>query len=78
MSKLAHSNDTTMLVIECRNNPDEAAATISTLTERVKVLEEALKPFADESMWLSPHHEFVSVKASDCDAAKAVLEASHD
>ena len=51
---------------------DEAADEITRLTARLKELEGALNPFADESLWSGPDHEFVTVKRSDCDRARAV------
>jgi hypothetical protein len=41
---------------------------------RVAKLEAALEPFADESLWAGPQHEFVTVKLSDCDHARAALK----
>lgn len=49
---------------------------VTRLTARVAKLEGVLKPFADESLWSGPHHEFVTVKRSDCDRARAALSAS--
>ena len=46
---------------------------ITRLTARVKELEEALNPFADESLWSGPDHEFVTVKRSDCDRARSAI-----
>lgn len=37
-------------------------------------LKAALKPFAEESLWAGPQHEFVTVRLSDCDIARAVLK----
>jgi hypothetical protein len=44
---------------------------------RIEALEAALRPFADESLWCGPQHEFVTVKRSDCDEARAALEAEN-
>ena len=44
------------------------------LEARVVELKAALKPFAEESLWAGPQHEFVTVRLSDCDIARAVLK----
>lgn len=41
--------------------------------ERIAKLEAALAPFAEESLFAGPQHEFVTVKLSACDAARATL-----
>ena len=44
------------------------------LRARVTQLEAALKPFAEESLWAGPQHEFVTVKLSDCDIARTAIK----
>jgi hypothetical protein len=51
-----------------------AAYELLALRARVAKLEAALEPFADESLWAGPQHEFVTVKLSDCDHARAALK----
>ena len=46
---------------------------VTRLTARVEELEGALNPFADESLWSGPDHEFVTVKRSDCDRARSAI-----
>lgn len=41
---------------------------------RIERLEKALRPFADESIFSGPQHEYVTVKRSDCDIALAALK----
>jgi hypothetical protein len=42
--------------------------------DRIEKLEAALKPFADESIFAGPQHDFVTVKIKDCDKARKALE----
>jgi hypothetical protein len=56
-----------------RNLMNAAADEITALRAEVEKLRAALKPFADESLWCGPQHEFVSVKRSDCDRARAAI-----
>lgn len=66
---------------KCRNcgepNPspepgDWEARALAAEAER-DALREALKPFAEESLFAGPQHEFVTVKLSDCDRARRAL-----
>lgn len=41
--------------------------------DEIERLRAALHPFADESIWSGPQHEFVTVKRSDCDNARSAL-----
>jgi len=41
----------------------------------IAALIEALKPFADESLFAGPQHDFVTVRRSDCDKARAAIAA---
>ena len=56
-----------------RGKADDLGKLASSLTARVRELEEALNPFADESLWSGPDHEFVTVKRSDCDRARSAI-----
>lgn len=46
---------------------------LEALRRRVEELEGVLEPFAEESFYSDAHHEFVTVKRSDCDKAAAAL-----
>jgi len=41
-------------------------------------LREALAPFAKESLFAGPQHEFVTIKLSDCDRARARIQETAD
>lgn len=45
-------------------------------TNTVAMLRAALAPFADESIFAGPQHDYVTVARSACDAAKAALDAT--
>lgn len=57
---------------------DRLTDAVAKQAARIEALEAALRPFADESLWCGPQHEFVTVKRSDCDTARAALEESSD
>ena len=44
--------------------------------EVIARLVEAATPFADESLYADKHHDFVTVKRSDCDAIGTALAAA--
>lgn len=51
-------------------------APVSAPTNTVAMLRAALAPFADESIFAGPQHDYVTVARSACDAAKAALDAT--
>ena len=57
-------------------HPIGTAVRITKLEAELARLVEALRPFADESLHADQHHDFVTVKRSDCDQAAAALAAA--
>lgn len=55
-------------------SPDATSA----LLAEIERLRGALEPFAEESLFAGPQHEFVTVKRSDCDRARAALKEPTD
>lgn len=52
---------------------EKASAELRVVTAERDRLRDALKPFADESLWTGPQHGFVCIPVSACDRARKAL-----